>query len=433
MLPVSRSGNPLWPTGTPTSAGTPAPLSVALFTATSATCVTGLIVADTATYWSGFGQFVIAGLIEVGGLGTMTFAAILAVYVAHRLKLHQRIAVAHATGSISMEDIRGVVKRIIGYSLVVQLVFAIPLVVDLYLRDHDFSHALTNGLFLSVSAYNNAGFALKTDSLMSYADDPWILLPIAALIIIGGIGFPVLAEITRAIRAGRSRSKRPKFSLTSRIMFVGTAVLILGGWILMAALEWNNEKTLAPYSVADKLMISFFSSVSPRTAGFNAMDIAGQHDVTWLITDILMFIGGGPAGTAGGVKVTTVMVLAFMVLTEVRAGKSVQMFGARIGRSTHRTAITVLVLAYVLVAVATGVLMVITPWGLDKVLFEVISALGTVGLSTGITPYLPISAQIVIGALMFIGRVGPMTIATALAVRPDTRLFELPKERLIIG
>lgn len=451
--------------------GSGAPLSVALFTATSATCVTGLIVADSATYWSPFGQTVIALLIEVGGLGTMTFAAIMALYVAHRLNLRQRMMIAETTGALSMEDIRGVVKRIIGYSFVIQIVLAIPLVIDLYLRGDPLPRALGHGTFLSISAFNNAGFALKTDNLISYATDPWILLPIAALIVIGGLGFPVLTEIVRAFRIQRARAldsrgqlwgtskfcsvhagpksmRRPglttritpdqlnkpfHWSLNARLVFVGTFILIVGGWILIAVAEWSNPKTLGQYSPASRLLISFFSSISPRTAGFNAMDIAQQSDVTWLVTDFLMFVGGGPAGTAGGVKVTTALVLVFMVITEIRAGRSVQILGSRIGRSVHRQATTVLVLAFTLVVVSTGAIMALTPWGMDQVVYEVVSALGTVGLSTGITQHLPIAAQLIIIVLMFFGRVGPVTIATALAMHPDTRLFELPKERPIIG
>lgn len=436
MLPVARSGAPMWPGNVPVAVAGPsiaggAPLSVALFTATSATCVTGLIVVDTATYWSTFGHAVIAILIEIGGLGAMTFAALLAVYVAHRLSLSQRLVVAQITGALTMSDMRGFVIRIVRMALIVQLVFAIPLVIDFYARSKSLGEALQWGTFFSISAFNNAGFSLETDSLIPFATDPFIILPISILIVIGGLGFPVLAEIVHACKTRRKR--RWPWSLNARLVVHGTIGLILTGWLLITLLEWNNLSQTGQYSVADRLLITLFTAISPRTAGFNSMDIATQSDVTWLVTDILMFIGAGPAGTAGGVKITTMLVLVFLVLTEIRAGQAVQLFGSRIGRSTQRAAITVLMIAFSLVVGATAIIMVLTPWGMDPVLYEVISALSTVGLTTGITPQLPIAAQLIICALMFFGRVGPVAVATVLTIRPDTKLYELPKERPIIG
>ncbi|MDO5034605.1 MAG: potassium transporter TrkG [Actinomycetaceae bacterium] len=439
MLPVARTGAPMWAEGTltaPAVAAGPslpggAPLSVAFFTATSATSVTGLIVADTATYWSTFGQVVIALLIEIGGVGTMTFAALMAVYVAHRLRLRQRLVVAQVTGALTMEDIRGFIRRIVRTAIVVQLIFAVPLVIDFYMREGAIGKALGWGMFFSISAFNNAGFALTTNSLIPFATDPLIILPISVLIVIGGLGFPVLAEVFHVVRL--RGKKHWHWSLGTRLVFVGTAGLIILGWILIALLEWNNLSASGEYSSGDKLLITLFSAISPRTAGFNSMDIASQSDVTWLLTDALMFIGAGPAGTAGGVKITTMLVLVFLVHTELRAGKAVQLFGSRVGRSTQRTAITVLMIAFTITAVSTAALMLLTPWGMEPLLLEVISAVSTVGLSTGITPHLPIAAQLIVCVLMFFGRLGPATVATVLAIRPDSKLYELPKERLIIG
>lgn len=436
MLPIARSGAPMWPENEAVAVAGPsfpggAPLSVALFTATSATCVTGLIVVDTATYWSTFGHVVIAFLIEIGGLGAMTFAALLALYVAHRLRLRQRLVVAQITGAFTMTDLRGFIKRIVRMALIIQAVLAIPLAIDFYARSKSFGEALGWGAFFTVSAFNNAGFSLETDSLMPFATDPFIILPISILIVLGGLGFPVLSEVVHAFK---TRSRKPwVWSLNARLVFTGTLGLILIGWLLISLLEWENLSQTGDYSAAEKLLITLFSSISPRTAGFNSMDIASQSDVTWLVTDILMFIGAGPAGTAGGVKVTTMLVLVFMVLTELRAGQSVQLFGLRIGRSTHRTAITVLMISFSVVIFATALMLLTTSWSMEPVLFEVISALSTVGLTTGITPELPVMVQLLICLLMFFGRVGPVTVATVLTVRPDTKLYELPKERPIIG
>lgn len=437
MLPIARTGAPAWPGGSPARLAGPAleggaPLSAAFFTATSASCVTGLIVVDTQTYWTTFGHVVLAILMEIGGLGTMTLGALMALLIADRLNLRQRIVVASVAGLVSPREIAAVVRRIVMYSLGIQALFAIPMVLDLFWRKGEsFSHALGHGVFFAVSAFNNAGFSLYTDSLMSFATDPLMILPISFLIIIGGLGFPVLIEFRRALKA---RGKTLMyFSLNTRMVLFGTAALLLGGWAAIAILEWNNQATMASLSVPGKLLLSFFTAVSPRTAGFNAMDIGAQSDVTWLVTDFLMFIGGGPAGTAGGMKVTTALVLFFMVLTEVKAGRAVNVLGSRIGRSVHRQATTVLVLAFTIVVVCTGVMMLLTEHGMDRSLFEVTSALGTVGLSTGITSTLPISVQIMLTLLMFFGRVGPITVATALAINPQMPRFELPKERPLIG
>lgn len=436
MLPISRTGAQPWPNGPSAVLAGPAldggaPLSAAFFTATSASCVTGLIVVDTQTYWSTFGHVVLTFLMEVGGLGTMTFGALMAVFIADRLNLRQRLVIASVTGLVSTREVAGIVRRIVVYSLACQLVFAIPMCLNLLWRGESVSVAVGHALFFAVSAFNNAGFSLYTDSLMSFATDPFILLPISALIIIGGLGFPVWIEFRRALKERGQALVR--FSLNTRLVLFGTTLLLLGGWAAIALLEWNNKGTMASLSVPGKLLLSFFTAVSPRTAGFNAMDIAAQSDVTWLVTDFLMFIGGGPAGTAGGVKITTALVLFFMMLTEVRAGRAVHLFGSRIGRSVHRQATTVLVLAFSIVAVCTGIMMLLTEYSMDKSIYEVISALGTVGLSTGITPTLPISAQVMLTILMFFGRVGPVSIATALAIKPEVRRFELPKERPLIG
>lgn len=439
MLPIARTGAPAWPADVATvpaivggpTIGAGAPLSVALFTATSATCVTGLIVVDTATYWSTFGHMVIATLIEIGGVGTMTFAALMAIYVAHHLSLHIRLAVAQVTGALTMANLRDFVRRIVRMAVIVQLIFSVPLIIDFYMRTGSVPRSLGWGVFFSISAFNNAGFALTADSLMPFAGDPLIILPISVLIVVGGLGFPVLAE---AIHAFKNRHEKCwHWSLNARLVIFGTVTLILVGWLLIGLLEWNNLSQSGEYSTEEKLLITLFTAISPRTAGFNSMDIQSQSDVTWLVTDALMFIGAGSAGTAGGVKISTMLVLIFTVVTEVRLGKAVHLFGSRIGRSTQRTAVTILMIAFTLVVTATAAIMLLTPWSMDQVFFEVVSALSTVGLSTGITPHLPILAQLIICALMFFGRVGPVTVATVLTIHPDTKLYEFPKERPIIG
>lgn len=437
MLPVARTGAPGWesfsgfapydPPSFGPSFGQGAPLSVALFTATSATSVTGLIVVDTATYWSGFGQAVLLMLMQIGGLGTMTIAALVAIVIARRLGLHQRTLTAAATGELHLGDVRSVIVRIAILAVLAELIAAAVMATRFLLIGQEPTTAVFHAVFLAISAFNNAGFAPFTDSLISYAADPAIILPISALIITGGLGFPVLVELRRRFRSPH------RYSLNTRIVLVGTTLLLGGGWLAMAVMEWRNPATLGTHPVGTKLLMAWFSSVSPRTAGFNSVDIAGQYDVTWLVTDLLMFVGGGPAGTAGGIKVTTALVIAFIVVTEIRGERAVNALGRRLSRSVHRQALTVAALSALAVLIVTMGLMALTPANLDRALFEAISAFATVGLSTGITPSLPGSAQLLLIVLMFIGRLGPVTVAAALALSRRKKLYEYPKDRPLIG
>lgn len=447
MLPWSHTGAPLWPgeatvldsaenqTGsvTPTAGFNlgGAPLSVAFFTAVSATSVTGLAVADTATYWTGFGHFILAILIEIGGLGTMTLGALMALLVAHRLNLRQKLLIAETTGTLTYADIQGLVKRIVTYSVALQVVF-VPLIFGgLLIEGESYLTALENAVFLSVSAFNNAGFSPYADNLLHQGTNLLVVIPIIALVILGGLGFPVLLQLWSSLR--RSPNRLAGWTLNTRIVLSATLFLTLGGWLLIGFSEWSNPATIGNAGVGEKIILTFFTAVSPRTAGFNVMDISAQSDITWLITDLLMFIGAGPAGTAGGIKVTTAVILLFIVYTEVRAGDAVQLFERRIGRSVQRQAITVVILAFGLLILATALILGQTHFRLDQVIFEVISAMSTVGLSTGITNHLPVFSQFILCILMFFGRIGPVTIASALALRPIQRRFEYPKERPIIG
>ncbi|EEH64505.1 cation transport protein [Gleimia coleocanis DSM 15436] len=441
MLPWAHTGAPAWPNENPTdpTTATPvaginlggAPLSVAFFTAVSATSVTGLVVADTATYWSGFGMVILAILIEIGGLGTMTLGALMALLVAHKLNLRQRLLIASTTGNITYADIQGLVKRIVKYSAILQLFFTPFIFLGLILDGENWYTALGNSLFLSVSAFNNAGFSPYPDNLVHQGTNLLIVIPVMLLLVLGGLGFPVMLQVWSSLR--QSPDRQPNWTLNTRIVLSATAVLILVGWLLIVIAEWHNPATIANAPLSEKLLLTLFTAISPRTAGFNVMDIASQSDITWLITDFLMFIGAGPAGTAGGIKVTTAVILVFIVYTEVRAGDAVQLFERRIGRSAQRQAITVVILAFVLLILATATILAQTHFRLDQVLFEVVSAMSTVGLSTGITNHLPVSSQLVLCILMFFGRIGPVTIASALALRPIRRRYEYPKERPIIG
>jgi Trk-type K+ transport system membrane component len=287
--------------------------------------------------------------------------------------------------------------------------------------------AIWHGVFHSISSFNNAGFALYSDNLMGFVGDPWICLPIAAAVIIGGLGFPVLFELGRQYR-------RPiHWSMNTKLVLVGSAILLAGGTVFLTAVEWANPATLGGLHPAERVLAGFFQSVITRTAGFNSIDIAQMNPVSWLGMDILMFIGGGPAGTAGGLKITTFAVLFFILSTELQGGTAVNIFGKRLSRAVHRQAITVVLLAIALVAGSTMFLMLITDFGQERILFEVVSAFATVGLSTGITAGMPPAGQLVLILLMFVGRLGPVTLGAALALRERPLLYEYPKERPLIG
>ena len=400
----------------------------ALFTATSAVCVTGLIVVDTGGYWSGFGEVVVAGLIQVGGFGFMTMATLLVMVVTRRMGLRSRLSVATETKALGIGDVRSVVMGVAKITILFEVTLAAILVARLaggY--GHSFSEAMRLGAFHSVSAFNNAGFSLHEDSLIRYNQDPWILLPIAAAFICGGLGFPVLLELRRQFRRARQWSLHTKLTVTM------TAILLIGGFAFMLGSEWRNPATLANLSLPDKLLNSFFSAATTRTAGFNSLEVGDMTHGTWLGTVVLMFIGGGSAGTAGGIKVTTFALLFFVIVAEIRGERSVTVFDRRVGARVQRQALTIALLGVAGIVVATLVLTELTSHSLDELLFETVSAFGTVGLSTGITADLPAAGQVVIILLMFFGRLGPITLASALAIRERGRLYELPEGRPIIG
>ncbi len=319
MLPVSHTG-----------ATEAASFMEALFTATSALCVTGLVTVDTPQHWTGFGQAVILGLIQIGGFGVMTFASVVGLAVVRRLSFRSRLSAAAETKSLGLDDVRSLVVGVVRISLTVEAVVAVILTAQFWLRyDESFGRALWLGVFHAVSAFNNAGFALFSDSMIGYATDPLICLPLCAAIILGGLGFPVIMQLRRHLRRTRL------WTMNTRLVVAGTVALLAGGTVFITALEWGNPSTLGGMAPHDKLLVGFFHSVQTRTAGFNSVDISGMDSATWLGMDILMFIGGGPAGTAGGIKITTFAVLLFIIVTEIRGEGAVNVFGKRLWKIVH--------------------------------------------------------------------------------------------------
>ncbi|MET7328415.1 potassium transporter TrkG [Nonomuraea sp. NPDC005650] len=406
----------------------PADWIVALFTATSAVSVTGLVIVDTESHWSVFGEVVIAGLVQVGGLGIMTMATLFTVLVSGRLGLRAKIAAQAETKTLSMSDVRRVVRKVVLFSLVCEAVAAVALTARFAIGyGEPLGRAAYLGAFHAVTAFNNAGFALWPDSLMRFVADPWICLTVALAVIVGGLGFPVVFELVRSWRHPR------KWSVLTRVTVGVSVTLLVLGTLLFLMTEWRNPRTLGALDDPGKLLAAFFAAVMPRSAGFNTLDISQMYPSSWLATDVLMFIGGGSAGTAGGLKVTTFGLLAFVVWAEVRGESRVNIGHRRLPEATQRQAVTITVLGVTLVAVSTYVLLALTPHGLDQVLFEVVAAFGTAGLSTGITPSLGVAGHLLLTMLMFVGRIGPLTMGSALALNQRSRHYELPEERVIVG
>jgi trk system potassium uptake protein len=400
----------------------------ALFTSTSAICVTGLIVVDTPTYWTQFGQVVILGLIQVGGLGIMTLASLLALLVARRLGLRGRLITQAERAAPELSDIRRLVLSVVLLSAMFELVAASVVTARLWLSyDLSFGSAVWRGIFHAVSAFNNAGFALYSDNLVGFVTDGWVSVTIALAVIAGGLGFPVWLELHR-------RGLRPReWSLHTKITLTGTAFLLIFGFFAMLVFEWANADTIGTLDTEGKLLASFFQGVMPRTAGFNSVPNGEMEDETLLVTDMLMFVGAGSASTGGGIKVGTFVLLFLMVMAEVRGDPEVSAFRRRVPGHVQRQALAVTFIALNAVVICALALMAMTEFNFTQTLYESISAFGTVGLSTGITPDLPEGAKLALVALMYLGRTGPYTLAVALALRERQRLYRFPEERPLIG
>jgi trk system potassium uptake protein len=405
-----------------------APFTTALFTSTSALCVTGLVVVDTPTYWTHYGQVVILALIQVGGIGIMTLASLLALLVARRLGLRSRLVAQVETAAAGLQDVRRLVVGVVILSLLFEALAATVLTIRFWLSyDLAVGSALYRGIFHSISAFNNAGFALWSDNLAQFVTDGWVSVTVALAIVAGGLGFPVWLELRRRVRAPRS------WTLHTKLTLAGTVFLIAFGFVAVLVFEWSNARTTGELGGGGKLLASFFQGVTPRTAGFNTLDYASLEPETLLVTDILMFVGAGSASTGGGIKVTTFVLLFLMVWTEVRGDPNVTAFDRRVSAHAQRQALAVTFIALNAVVIATLALMAESGLGFQETLFEAISAFGTVGLSTGITADFGEVGRLTLVALMFLGRTGPYTLAVALALRERRRLYRFPEERPIIG
>lgn len=415
LLPASTAGH-----------GSPG-LRVALFTATSAACGTGLTLVDTGTYWSAFGQSVILLLVQVGGLGLMIVASLLGLVAASRLGLRTRLLAEDGSGLVDL----GTVRRVVAGSAVIAGVVETATVLILALRlwlahGYGFGQAAYDGLFHGVGAFNNAAFTLWPDGLARFGTDPWMLVPIATAAVIGGLGYPVLLEVLKVRPLAR-------WSVHTRITLVATAVLLVIGPAVVVISEWAGPGTLGGLDPGGRLLSGTFSGIAQRSSGLSTFDYGQADASTLLFADALMLIGVGSGGTGGGIKVTTLAMLVLAVISEVRGQADVAVFGRRIAPGTIRQAMAICGLAGALLFAAAITLLELTGADLDRVAFEVTSAFGNVGLSTGLTRRLPASGQYVLLLLMLAGRAGPILAATALALRPNRQPFRNPRTRPILG
>jgi Trk-type K+ transport system membrane component len=414
----------------------------ALFTATSAVTVTGLTTLDTATYWSTTGHVIIALLIQIGGFGIIGFATLVGFLIEGRISLKSRISATSESSATKQPDVKTLLLNIAKLMMFFQLSLFVFLAVRMFTEyGYSLEKALSHGAFQAISAFNQAGFALYTDSLMGFAGDGWIIFPVFLIATLAGFGFPVLAEIRDRLKLklyvlfGKvaDYTMPSQWSLNSRIVLWASLFLLVVGAIGISISEWSNPATLGAMDPLQKIFASMFTSSMTRSTGLNVLDTAEMYTSTWLGMDILMFIGGASASTAGGIKIGTAVVLFYIVYTEIRGDAAVNVGNRRLPRSMQRQALTIVTLYSLVVLGSLFVLRFTTDFTLDELIFEIISAAGTVGLSTGITADLPEHGKFLLSVLMLFGRLGPIVVATSLALRKTKRHYELPKERPLIG
>ncbi|KUG62261.1 potassium transporter TrkG [Kocuria sp. CPCC 205292] len=402
-------------------------LEDAVFTATSAVTVTGLTTVPTGANWSFFGQFVIMVAMQIGGLGTLTMTSILALAVGRKLGLRSRLLTQEALNIGRLGEVGSLLQIIVLTSVSIEAVLAAVLTVGFLVEGEPFLLALWQGVFYAISAFNNGGFVPNEAGLGPYTTAWLIVVPIALGVFIGSLGFPVILVVRQV------GLRFTRWNLNTKLTVTTTTALLVLAWIMYTAFEWSNPGTLRDLPVGEKIFNGFFSSVNMRSGGFALVDTNSELPQTLLMTDAMMFAGGGSASTAGGIKVTTLAVLFLAVLAEARGDRSVIAFYRTIPEEALRIAISVTMMGATIVLVACGILLAVSDAPLDRVLFEVISAYATCGLSVGLSAELPPEGKYVLAATMFVGRIGITTVAAALALRSRRRLYKYPEERPIIG
>ncbi|MEQ6355882.1 TrkH family potassium uptake protein [Lysinibacillus sp. M3] len=400
----------------------------ALFTATSATCVTGLIVVDTGDTFSIFGELVILFLIQIGGLGFMTFATLLFLLLGKKISLKERLLLKEAFNNVTIAGLVKLVKRILLFTALIEMIGGFILSIR-FSFDMPVGKAFYFGYFHAISNFNNAGFDIVGDfkSLTEYVDDPFVVFTICALITIGGLGFIVINELYEY--RGTKR-----LSVHTKIVLTTTFILTVGSTLLIFLFEYNNSKTIGPLSEWGKILGSLYQAVTPRTAGSNTLPIGDLTHSTLFLIIWLMFIGGGSGSTAGGIKITTFAVLVATMWCQMKGKEDVVLFRRRIVNETILKALTVTMCGMMIVVIVTIVLSLIEQrHSFMMYLFEATSAFGTAGLTMGLTPELSTGGRLLIILTMFVGRLGPLTIAFAITNRRKTEAFRHPKGKIMIG
>jgi trk system potassium uptake protein len=418
MLPVSRS------------AEGSAPFGEAVFTATSAVTVTGLTVVDTGAYWSRFGEVVILGLVQLGGLGVMTFTALLVIFIGGRIGMRRRQAAQAEQGILEPGEIRRILVGVAVLTLIVEAILASVLFLRFLTLGNGVGEAAWLGGFHGISAFNGAGLTLFTNSLAGFSGDPVILSAMAIGVVAGGLGIPVWADLTRRRRLGLQRRR---WSLHTRLTLLATAGLLAIGFIVITTFEWTNPATFGNLPMGERLMNGAFEAVTPRSAGFSTVDYGGMRDETLFFTDFLMLIGGGSVSPAGGIKVTTMMVLLLATIASLRGAPDAQFLGRRLPHAAIRQALAVTVIFTGSILVGTIALLIAAEVTLQAALFEVTSAFTTTGLSTGITASLPAAGDAILIVLMIVGRLAPQLLGAALVLRESGTTYRYPEERPIVG
>ncbi|GAB7386912.1 TrkH family potassium uptake protein [Bacillaceae bacterium] len=400
----------------------------ALFEATSAVSVTGLVVVDTATTFTVFGQLVLLFLIQIGGLGYMTFGIFIAVLLGKQIGLKERLMLQNALNQNSLRGLVRLVKWIVFSTLVIEMLGALVL----WLRwssEMGWGAALYAGIFHAVSAFNNAGFDIMGDfrSLTGYVGDPVVNLVVTALIILGGIGFTVILDLTR------KRGVR-RLSLHSKIVLLSTLILNAAAILLLYLLETGNPHTLGSLHGAERFWAAYFQGIAPRTAGFNTIDLSQMTNEGKTLIMALMFIGAAPGSTGGGIKITTFVLLLLTAWSVIANRDDINVLERRIAPNSIMRALTIFLISIAIIFLGFFLLNLTEEASMEAILFETVSAFGTVGLTLGLTPHLTLWGKLIIIAVMYIGKLGTLTIAFALANRGKERsALRYPEEKIMIG
>lgn len=429
-IPLARRGEGEW-----------TPLADALFTAVSAICVTGLSTVDMAAYWSPFGNIVIVLAMQIGGIGVLTMASILGLIVARRMGLRAKLVAASDTNpsrvhagpvsesqAVRLGEIGNLLATVAASAIIIELAITALVVPRLLIEGFDAWSAIWMGFSLSLSAFTNTGFVPFPQGMELFASDIWMLSVLSIAVFLGAIGFPVIFALARWVRS------RARLSVHAKVTLSTTLILLALGWVAIGLLEWSNEETIGGQDPWNRPLTAGFMSMMTRSGGLATVDVGSMNGSTLLVMDMLMFVGGGSASTAGGIKVTTLAVLFLAALAEARGVKDMEAFERRIPVDVLRLAVSVVLWGATIVSASSIIVLHITKAPLDLVLFDVISAFATTGLSTGLTsPDLEEPAKYVLAATMWAGRVGTVTLAAALAASQRRQLFRRPEERPIVG